>query len=187
MAVEGRMQLDWDKAINEILSEKMTCQACGAMGDQMIVGYTREASAAEFATRCKDCTDKSDCDARKLVVVCEPCARVHRVNGELMDESGMMGAVLDECRRNLEDSVDYLATYWKEEIEVDYDDMAKGLDEVDPELFKEEDSWRLRLEEEYLQLHRWFREHGVPIPDPGWRSNYVEEVVSLGYTSLLGD
>ena len=27
------MQLDWDKAINEILAEKMTCQACGAMGD----------------------------------------------------------------------------------------------------------------------------------------------------------
>lgn len=181
------MQLDWDKAINEILSEKMTCQACGAMGDQMIVGYTREASAAEFATRCKDCTDKTDCDARKLVVVCEPCARVHRVNGELMDEAGMMGVILDECRRNLEDSVDYLASYWKEEIEVDYDDMAKGLDEVDPELFKEEDSWRLRLEEEYLQLHRWFREHQVPIPDPGWRSNYVEEVIGIGYATLLGD
>ncbi|MBK7330750.1 MAG: hypothetical protein IPI85_17210 [Dehalococcoidia bacterium] len=35
------MQLDWDKAINDILSEKMTCQACGAMGEQMIVGYPR--------------------------------------------------------------------------------------------------------------------------------------------------
>lgn len=181
------MQLDWDKAINEILAEKMTCQACGAMGDEMIVGFTREVSAAEFATRCKECVDKSDCDARKLVVVCEPCARIHRVNGEMMDETAMMGVLLDECRHNLEDSVDYLATYWKEEIEVDYDDMAKGLDEVDPELFKEEDSWRLRLEEEYLQLHRWFREHGAPIPDPGWRSNYVEEVIGLGYTTLLGD
>jgi hypothetical protein len=176
------MQLDWDKAINDILSEKMTCQACGAMGEEMIVGYTREAGAAEFAQRCKECTDKSDCDARKLVVVCEPCARQYRVNGAFMDEAGMM-----ECRRNLEDSVDYLATYWKEEIEVEYDDMAKGLDEVDPELFKEEDSWRSRLEEEYLQVHRWFRENHVPVPDPGWRSNYVEEVVGLGYTTLLGD
>ncbi|MGB4863903.1 MAG: hypothetical protein WBO97_15730 [Tepidiformaceae bacterium] len=181
------MQLDWDKAINDILAEKMTCQACGAMGDQMIVGYTREVAAAEFATRCKECVDKSDCDARKLVVVCESCARQFRVNGEMMDEAGMMGVLLDECRRNLEDSVDYLAMYWKEEIEVEFDDMAKGLDEVDPELFKEEDSWRLRLEEEYLQLHRWFRERHVPIPEAGWRSTYVEEVIELGYTTLLGD
>ncbi|MBK7330751.1 MAG: hypothetical protein IPI85_17215 [Dehalococcoidia bacterium] len=109
------------------------------------------------------------------------------MNGELMDEAGMMSVLIDECRRNLEDSIDYLATYWKEEIEVDFDDMAKGLDQVDPELFKEEDSWRLRLEEEYLQLHRWFRENHVPIPDPGWRSTYTEEVIGLGYTTLLGD
>ena len=181
------MQLDWDKAINDILSEKMTCQACGAMGDQMIVGYTREAAAAEFATRCKECTDKSDCDARKLVVVCEPCARQYRVNGELMDEAGMMSVLIDECRRNLEDSIDYLATYWKEEIEVEYDDMAKGLDQVDPELFKEEDSWRMRVEGVDLEPHRGVREDHLPLPDPGWRSTYVEEVVGLGYTTLLGD
>ncbi len=181
------MQLDWDKAINEILSEKMTCQACGALGEQMIVGYTRETSAAEFAMRCKECVDKTDCDARKLVVVCEACARTHRVNGELTDQAGMMGVMLDECRHNLEDSIDYLASYWKEEIDVPFEDMRKRLDEVDPEIFKEEDSWRLRLEEEYLQIHRWFRENRVEIPDPGWRSQYVEEVMSLGYTSLLGD
>lgn len=181
------MQLDWDKAINEILSEKLACQACGALGDEMVVGYTREASAAEFAARCRDCTDKSDCDARKLVVVCENCARVHRVNGELMDETGMMTMMLEECRRNLEESIDYLSTYWKEETDVSYDDMQKGLHEVDPELFREEDAWRMKLEEEYLQLHRWFREHRVPIPDPGWRSEYVEDVIALGYTTLLGD
>ncbi len=181
------MQLDWDKTINEILSAKLTCQACGALGDEMIVGYTREPSAAEFAARCRDCADKSDCDARKLVVVCEPCARRHRVNGELMDETGMMTMMLEECRRNLEDSIDYLSTYWKEETDVSYEEMKKGLHEVDPELFREEDAWRMRLEEEYLQLHRWFREHGVPIPDPGWRSQYVEEVIGLGYTTLLGD
>ena len=35
------MQLDWDKTINDILAEKMACQACGALGDEMIVGYTR--------------------------------------------------------------------------------------------------------------------------------------------------
>ena len=181
------MQLDWDKAINEILSSKMTCQACQVMGDEMVVGYTRGAEAAEFALRCKDCTDKTDCDARKLVVVCPDCARKFRVNGELTDETGMMSAMMEECRRNLEDSVDYLATFWKEDVEVDYDEMQKPLEEVDPELFKEEDSWRLRLEEEYMGIHRWFRERHRQIPDPGWRSTYVEDVIGLGYSTLLGD
>ena len=181
------MQLDWDKAINDILAEKMTCQACGAIGDQMVVGYTRSIEAAEFALRCRDCVDKTDCDARKLVVVCEPCARTYRVNGEPMDEAGMMGILIEECRNNLEESVDYLSGYWKEEAEVEYDDMCRRLDEVDPELFKEEDGWRMRLEEEYVQLHRWFREHGHPVPDPGWRSQYVEDVIGMGYSTLLGD
>jgi len=45
------MQLDWDKAINDILSEKMTCQACGAMGEEMIVGYTREMWKSRTLTR----------------------------------------------------------------------------------------------------------------------------------------
>jgi hypothetical protein len=181
------MQLDWDKTINEILSEKMTCQACGAMAEQMLVGYTRNPDAAEFASRCKDCVDKTDCDARKLVVVCEPCARRYKVNGQMMDMAGMMSLLLDECRHNLEESVDYLSGYWKEEIELDYDDMDKRLDEVDPDLFREEDGWRVRLEEEYLQMHRWFREHNVRIPDPGWRSQYAEDVIALGYSTLLGD
>jgi hypothetical protein len=106
-------ELDWDKAINEILAEKMLCQSCGAMGDQMVVGFTRNAEAAEFAERCRECVDKSDCDARKLVIVCETCAAKFRVNGHLMDETGMMTVRLEECRRNLEESIDYLASYWK--------------------------------------------------------------------------
>ena len=179
--------LDWDKAINDILASKLTCQACGALADEMVVGYTRSVDAAEFALRCKDCVDKTDCDARKLVVVCEPCARKYRVNGQLMDETGMMSVMMDECRHNLEESVDYLAGYWKEDAEVEFEDMSKRLDEVDPELFQEEDGWRTRLEEEYMQLHRWFREHRRPIPDPGWRSQYAEEVIILGYKTLLGD
>ncbi len=181
------MALDWNKAINEILSSQMTCQACAAAGESMIVGYTRSPEAAEFAARCQDCADKTGCDARKLVVVCKECAEKFRVNGQFTDEAGMMGTLLDECRHSLEDSIDYLANHWKEAIDVNYEDMTKGLHQVDPDLFREEDAWRLRLEEEYLQLHRWFRERGHPIPDPGWRSQYVEEVIALGYSTLLGD
>ncbi len=181
------MQVDWDKTINDILAEKMSCQGCDSLGETMIVGYTRNPEAAVFASRCKDCIDKTDCDARKLVVVCEDCARRYRVNGEQMDQAGMMTVLIEECRTNLEESIDYLSTYWKEEGEVEYEDMDKRLDEIDPELFREEDAWRRRLEEEYLQLHRWFRENGVPIPNPGWRSQYAEDVIGLGYSTLLGD
>ena len=58
---------------------------------------------------------------------------------------------------------------------------------VDPDTFREEDGWRARMEEEYLRIHRWFRDHNVRVPDAGWRSQYVEDVVALGYTSRLGD
>src|SRR5690606_37235250 len=152
----------------------------GALGEQMIVGYTRDAEAALFAQRCKDCVDKTDCDARKLVVVCLDCAKKSRVNGELMNEAGMMGVLLDECRTNLEESMGYLRTCWKEEDAVEFEDAQLGRDVVDPELFREEDGWRHRLEEEYLQILRWFREPPVPVPDPGWRSQYVEHVIALG-------
>jgi hypothetical protein len=47
--------------------------------------------------------------------------------------------------------------------------------------------WRHKLEDEYLSYHRWFREHEMHIPNPGWRSEYVEEIVELGYKTLLGD
>lgn len=181
------MSVDWDKTINEILAGTLACQACNALGDEMIVGYTRNAEAAEFAARCQDCADKTDCDARKLVVVCEPCASRYRVNGQLMTEAGWMGVQLDECRRNLEESLDYLSTYWKEEAEIEFADMSRKLEEVDPDTFREEDGWRARMEEEYLRIHRWFRDHNVRVPDPGWRSQYVEDVTALGYTSRLGD
>jgi hypothetical protein len=38
-----------------------------------------------------------------------------------------------------------------------------------------------------LTYHRWFRDHNHRIPDAEWRSQYVEEVISLGYTTALGD
>jgi len=115
----------------------------------------------------------------------EALATIGRIAHERFTDDEI-GRLLERLRP-LEESLDYLASYWKEETEIEYEEMERRLDEVDPELFKEEDSWRMRLEEEYLQLHRWFRDHHVPIPDPGWRSQYVEDVLGLGYTTLLGD
>jgi hypothetical protein len=65
--------------------------------------------------------------------------------------------------------------------------MEKRLEEVDPDLFAEEDTWRRYLEDQYGKIHHWFRERHVPIPNPGWRSEYVEDLIALGYTTQLGD
>ncbi|MEX0749429.1 MAG: hypothetical protein WD359_01355, partial [Dehalococcoidia bacterium] len=88
---------------------------------------------------------------------------------------------------DLEDCLDYLADYWQEDLDVDPNDTTARLEEVDPEIFAEEDAWRRKLEEEYLTLHRRFRDKNVRIPNPGWRGEYVEEILSLGYTTLLGE
>ena len=183
------MQLDWDKAINEILSEKMTCQACGATGRR----DDRRLHARSLRRRVRDALQRMRrqdrlrrAQARRRL---RSRARAqHRVNGEVMDEAGMMGVLLDECRRNLEDSIDYLATYWKEEIEVDYDDMAEGARRSRPGAFQ----GRRRV--------AFAARRGVPPAPPlvprapcahpgsrGGAANYVEEVIGLGYTTLLGD
>ena len=74
-----------------------------------------------------------------------------------------------------------------EDLDVDPDEMDRRLEDVDPDVFREEQEFRHRLEEEYLALHRWFREHHRRVPDPGWRAEYVEEIIELGYSTALGD
>ena len=98
-----------------------------------------------------------------------------------------MHALMEECRRNLEETLDYLSDYWREDLDIDPDEVDKKLDEVDPELFEEENNWRRYLEEQYLKIHQWLRERQIPIASPGWRSEYVEDMVALGYPTLLGD
>ena len=181
------MQIDWNRTINDILGDKVACRRCGALNREIVVGYSRSPAAAEWAPRGHDCARKEDCDARKLVVVCEQCARQLRLRARKADEEGMMVMIMEECRRELEEALDYLADYWMEDLDIDPEQMDRRLEEIAPDVFHEEHEWRRRLEEEYLSLHRWFREHGKRIPDPGWRSEYVEEIIGLGYTTLLGD
>lgn len=181
------MQIDWQRAINDILSQKLSCPRCGMLADEVYVGYLRTPEAAEWAPLCEGCTKKENCEARKFVLLCETCAQAVRLRGRKVDEDGFMHALLEECRRNLEEALDYLSDYWREDLDVDPDEMDKRLEEVDPDLFEEEDGWRRYLEEQYLKIHNWFRERGLPIPDPGWRSEYVEDIIALGYDTLLGD
>ena len=60
-------------------------------------------------------------------------------------------------------------------------------EEVAPDAAREEAEWRRRLEEEYLRYHAEFRGLHRRIPAAGWRAEYVEEIHSLGYETVLGD
>lgn len=181
------MRIDWEHQINDIFSEKIACLRCGRLGSEMFVGYSRAPGAAAYSPRHHDCPHKEDCDARKLVVVCESCAKELHLRARKVDEETMMGMVMSECRRELDESLDYLADYWQEDLDVGPEEMDKRLEEVDPEVYADEDRRRARLEDEYLHLHRWFRDHDRRIPDPGWRSEYVEEIIALNYPTKLGD
>ncbi len=181
------MQIDWQRTIEEILSNRIRCPRCDALVPEVMVGYSRASLASQFAPICQDCSPRQECDARKLVVLCEPCGRELRLRGRKVGQEEMMAALLDECQRNLEESLDYLADYWREELDLDPEDMDKRLEEVDPQVFAQENTWRRHLEDQYLKFHRWFRERGLRIPNPSWRSEYVEEIIALGYETLLGD
>ncbi len=181
------MKIDWERAVDEILADKITCQRCGTLHGEAIVGYTRSPAAADFAPRCRDCDRREDCNERKLIVVCEDCARALRLRGRRVDQEGVMSVLMTECRRELEDCIDYLADLWREELDIDPDDLDLRFEDADPEAFAEETKWRRRLEDEYMGLHRWFREHHRRVPDPGWRTEYAEEIIALGYETSLGD
>jgi transcription elongation factor Elf1 len=184
---EALMQIDWGKTVNDILDDKISCPRCGRLESMVHVGYSRSSSAAEYAPRCQNCSRKEGCEARKLVVVCEACAKDFHIRASAVDKQGMMTLLLNDCRKDLEDCLDYLADYWQEDLEVSPEEEDGTLEGVAPDVFEEEDAWRRQLEEEYLSYHRWFRERGVRISNAHWRSEYVEEVIALGYTTLLGD
>ncbi|MDO8615798.1 MAG: hypothetical protein Q7T33_08705 [Dehalococcoidia bacterium] len=181
------MQIDWQRAINDILGKKLSCPRCGTLTDDVHIGYLRTPEAAEWAPLCEGCTKRENCDARKLVVLCESCSAAVRLRGRRVDEEGFMHALLEETRRSLEETLDYLADFWREDLDIDPEEMDKRLEDVDPELFEEENNWRHYLEEQYLKIHQWFRERHLAIPGGGWRSEYAEDVIALGYPTLLGD
>lgn len=181
------MQIDWNQTINDIFADKLCCLRCGSATAELVAGFSRAPSAAEYSPRQHECTHKEDCDARKLVLVCETCAREIRLRARPVDAEALMTMVMNECRRELEECLDYLADDWQDDLDVDPADVDQRLESIAPDVFAEEAASRQRLEEEYLTLHRWFRRHHYRIPNPGWRAEYVEELLELGYSTLLGD
>lgn len=181
------MQIDWDKTIDEILADKMACPRCGNLGADTVAGYTREPWGADYAPRCQFCKRQDDCDARKLVVVCAGCAKELGLRARPVDQETLMDMLLNDCKKDLEESLDFLIEFWVEDLDVPPDDLDVRLEDFDPETFAEEEESRKRLEEEYLTYHRWFREHKLRVPDPAWRAEYAEELIARGYATLLGD
>jgi len=183
------MQIDWDRAIDDIFLDKLgySCLRCGAKDVTLVAGYSRSPAAADYAPRTHNCKNKEECDARRLVVVCDACARELRLRANPVDQEGLLGLLVNDCRKDLEDCLDYLADYWQEDLDIDPSQADARLEDVEPDIFAEEDAWRRQLEEEYLSYHRWYREHNLHVPNPGWRSEYVEEIAALGYKTLLGD
>ena len=75
------MQIDWQKAIDEILASKVSCLRCGTLVEEVLVGYSRSPAATPFSPLCQGCNPREECDARKLVIVCEACAAELRLRG----------------------------------------------------------------------------------------------------------
>ena len=76
---------------------------------------------------------------------------------------------------------------WRDDYDLGEDELDESLAVVDPELFAEHRKRQHELEEGFLHYHREFRARKQRVPEPGWRSEYVEEVANLGYETLLGD
>ena len=46
------MQIDWQQAINDILSKKLSCPRCGSLADEVCIGYLRMPEASAWAPLC---------------------------------------------------------------------------------------------------------------------------------------
>ena len=181
------MQIDWENAINRIFARRLTCPRCEADVEELIAGYSRKADLSPFAPRHQNCPRGEACEARKLTTLCVECARTARLRGTLADAGQLLETYMLDCRRDLEDSLDYLAEYWRDEFDLGEEHFDLPFEEVAPEAFREEAEWRHRLEEEYLRYHAEFRNLHRRIPAPGWRAEFTEEIRALGYDTSLGD
>lgn len=181
------MQINWEEAINQIFEDRLTCPRCATDYGALVVGYSRRPTLNKFAPRHQECPRGDECEARKLITLCTACAAEERLPGSNADADEMLETYMLDCRRDLEDALDYVADLWRDDFELETENLEQGLDDVAPEVFRDEVAWRERLETEYLRYHREFRGRARRIPHAGWRSEYVEELRALGYDTLLGD
>jgi len=162
LAFLWRMKVDinWAQMLEDILHEQASCPRCGILGPQFLAGYSREPWAAFVAPRCHDCKDKDDCDSRKLVFLCEKCATELRLRARPVDQVGMMILMMQDCRDDISESLEFVREYWQEEFDIEPEYLDSRLEDFAPDVFEEENAYRADLEDEYLTYHRWFRARG---------------------------
>jgi len=151
------MHIDWRREVNDATAVKIVCEEC-----------EQEVAVAIRA------------NGRLL---CRACAEALGQSGREVSYEKILHQVLLDMRGRLDDWAGLL------ERSCELRRQGRGNNGV---LLEDRDWNRLveryrRLEEYYLALHRVFRRRDFPIPDPGWRSTYVERVINCGYTSKLGD
>src|SRR6266508_3557359 len=61
-----------------------------------------------------------------------------RLRAHPVDQEGMMTLLITDCRKDLEESLDYLADYWQEDLDIPPEEMTSRLEEVAPDVFEEE-------------------------------------------------
>ena len=181
------VDFDWDEALSEIFESRLMCPRCSTEHEVLVVGYSAKPALSRYAPRHRDCAEGDQCQARKLITLCVECARLERLRGEARNAVQVLETYMFDCRRELDSSLDYVAEDWRDDYELSEDQLDESLEVVDPHVFDEHRARRRELEEEYLHYHREFRARNRRVPEPGWRSEHVEEVVNLGYETLLGD
>lgn len=181
------MNFNWDDALSEIFGSGLVCPRCEQGQLLLVAGYSKKPELNRYAAR-HECDAGDDCDARKLITLCVECARAERLRGEPQDGPQLLETYMLDCRNDLEESLEFLAGDWRDEPDLtDTQFDTDSLEQAIPDVFVSERQHQFRLEEEYLRYYREFRARGLRIPDPGWRSTYVEAVRELGYDTFLGD
>ena len=182
------MQINWEEAINQIFQDRLTCPRCSTDNTSLVVGYSRRPTLNRFAPRHQECPRGEECEARKLITLCSSCAAEERLPGADADADQMLETYMLDCRRDLEDALDYVADLWRDDFELETESLEQGLEDVAPEVFRDETTlartpWRPSTS----ATTRSSAGGHAASPTPGWRSEYVEELRALGYETLLGE
>lgn len=181
------MDFDWDEALDEIFGRDLVCRRCGVEQTELVAGYSRVPALSRYAARHNSCAEGDHCDARKLIALCAECARTERLRGVPQNGPQLLETYLIDCRVDLDEALQFLAEYWRDDPDLTDDQLDGTLEQANPELFAHETEARHQLELEYLRYHQELRARLQRIPDPGWRSTYVEDIRDLGYETILGD
>jgi hypothetical protein len=181
------MNFDWEEALGEIFGGDLVCRRCGLDQTELVAGYSRTPALSKYAARHGSCAEGDQCDARKLVALCASCARIERLRGVAQTGAQLLETYLLDCRVDLDEAVQFLAEYWRDDPDLTDEQLDGTFEQANPELFAHETELRRQLELEYLGYHQELRARLQRIPDPGWRSSYVEDVRDLGYDTALGD